>query len=201
MSRRRGRLALCAVVATMAAGVLTPAVQARPAAPAPHVLAPTTSSVRETVCGLVKYPLKTAARKLIGLIADKDIAVLSASLLTPVATEWCKRSAALRPIFNEAVRQRASIRTRIGPFAFNLHATARYVNGRYNLITPWWSDFTLTRGRRFYALWYRVNGGRWQPMARSLYVVHGNVVQFAVRITDSAGRRSPWAYSPRYRYL
>jgi hypothetical protein len=65
----------------MAAGVLTPAAQARPAAPAPHVLAPVTSSVRDTVCGLVKYPLKTAARKLIGLIADKDIAVLSASLL------------------------------------------------------------------------------------------------------------------------
>jgi hypothetical protein len=198
----RGRLALCALLTTTAAGagVLTPAAQARRAAPAPHVLAPATSTVRETVCGLLKYPLKTAARKLIGLIAEKDIAVLSASLLTPVATEWCKRSAALRPIFNEAVRQRASIRTRIGPFAFNLHATARYVNGRYDLITPWWSDFTLTRGRQFYALWYRLDGGRWRPMTRSLYVVHGHVVQFAVRITDSAGRRSPWAYSPRYRY-
>ena len=202
MSQRRVRLMLCVVLATMAGcmSVLPAAAQARRAAPAPHVLAPTTSSVRESVCGLLKYPFKTAVKKLVALIADKDIAVLSASLLTPVATQWCRNSSALRPIFREAASQQSWIRPRIGPFAFDLHSTARYVNGTYNLVTPWWSDFNLTRERRSYALWYRVNGAGWRPMNRTLYVPHRMPVQFAVRITDSAGRRSPWAYSRTYRY-
>ena len=200
MSQRQGRLALCVVVATMAAGVSPPAAPARPAAPATPVVAPTDGSLRETVCGLAKYPVKLAASKLVGLIAHKDVASLSASLVTPVATQWCRDSAKLASIFGEAVRQQPRIRPRLGPFPYALRSTARYVNRTFNLVTPSWSEINFTRERRSYALWYRVNGGRWRPMNRSLYVPHLVPVQFAVRITDSAGRRSPWAYSRTYRY-
>ena len=200
MSQRRGRLALCVVVATMAAGVFTPAAQARPAAPATHVVAPADGSLRDTVCALAKYPVKLAASKLIGLIALKDIASLSASLVTPVATRWCRDSAKLASIFGEAVRQQPRIRPRLGPFPYALRSTARYVNRTFNLVTPSWSEINFARERRSYALWYRVDGARWRPMNRSLYVPHLMPVQFAVRITDSAGRRSPWAYSRTYRY-
>jgi hypothetical protein len=180
------------------------AVQTAPAqarvAPAPSAVPTRTSlSIPGVVCSLAKFPVKTAATKLISLMAKENVAVLSASLLTTLGEPWCeKKVSKLKPVFKQAVALKPALRPRIGPFLFNVLAGIVAQNQKYDWATVRWTEFDLTSRLRFFYVWCRVNGGRWIHVHRTVALPRGSNVQFAVRIDNIEGISSPWAYTPVY---
>jgi hypothetical protein len=195
-ARSKGALSICVVLATVCISA-APA-HAAPVAPAPS--APVAQrSLQSTVCSIAKLSVKVGAKKLISIIADRDIAVLSAAILAPVSQQWCLRSNGLRRILNRVVDRRPDFEDRIGPFVFNLRATESYWNATYERVRLSWFDYDLTGRRRTSYLWQRLAGDIWRPIGSDRLVVHNANIRFAVRVINSDGVSSPWAYTPWYR--
>ena len=163
------------------------------------VRAPRSLSIPNLVCSLAKFPVNTAAVKLITLMAKRNIAVLSASLLTTVGKPWCEKGlSSLKPVFKHTVAKKPALRSRIGPFAFNVIASPIARNQSYVQATVSWTEFDLTSRLRSFYLWGRVNGGAWIPIHKTVSIRRGSNAQFAVRIDNVNGISSPFSYSRVY---
>jgi hypothetical protein len=217
------RAALCVVVTlALCGGLHTAAAQARVPSPPPAVeaspqlevlaspqlavvasplavRAPSSLSLPNLVCSLAKFPVNKAAVKLIGLMAKRNIAVLSASLLTTVGKPWCEKGlSSLKPVFKQTVAKKPALRSRIGPFAFNVFASTVGRSQSYVQATVSWTEFDLTSRLRYFYVWGRVNGGAWIRVPKTVPIRRGNDVQFAVRIDNVDGISSPFSYSRVY---
>jgi hypothetical protein len=188
-----------AVVASPQPGVLASPQLAAVAFPQLALGAPSSLSVPNLVCSLAKFPVTKAAVKLIALMAKRNIAVLSASLLTTVGKPWCEKGlSSLKPVFKQTVAKKPALRSRIGPFAFNVFASTVGRNQSYAQATVSWTEFDLTSRLRYFYVWGRVNGGAWIRIQKTVSIRRGNNVQFAVRIDNVNGISSPFSYSRVY---
>jgi hypothetical protein len=195
----RGAFCLCLTLAILCIGASVPPAHAAPVASPPSANVASAASLQDTVCSIAKWSVKKGAKKLISLFAERDIAVLSAAILAPVSEQWCLRSNGLRKILNRVVDRRPDLEGRIGPFVFNLHATESPWNNYYEHVTLGWYDYDLTGRRRTAYLWQQLAGQNWQQIGSDRLVVHNAEIRFAVRVVNTDGVSSPWAYTGWYR--
>jgi hypothetical protein len=194
----RGALCLCLALAILWIGASAPPSHAAPVASPPSARIASTS-LQSTVCSIAKWSVKKGATKLISLFAARDIAVLSAAILAPVSEQWCLRSNGLRRILDRVVDRRPDLENRIGPFVFNLHATESYWNRYYQRVRLHWYDYDWTGRRRTAYLWQQLSGDHWRPIGSDRLVAHNADIRFAVRVINTDGVPSPWAYTGWYR--
>jgi hypothetical protein len=196
--RTRGAFCLCLALAVVCMGAFAPPSRAAPVAPPPSAGLASAASLQSEVCSIAKLAVKKGATKLISLFAERDIAVLSASILAPVSEKWCLQSNGLRKILDRVVGLRPDLENRIGPFVFGLGATQSPWNSYYEHVRLSWFDYDLTGRRRTAYLWQQLSGDAWRRIGSDRIVRHNAYVRFAVRVVNTDGLSSPWAYTGWY---
>jgi hypothetical protein len=217
MSAQRGQLRLRGTCARVALALLVVIVVAGPAtanaqassvaaassAPPPqHASAAQAGGIAETVCGLLKKPVSYGVNRIVSLLTKGRVqGTLAGSLFADIGfNPWCRKQyAKLKKRLQGVAQKKPSLRSRLGPFVFNLRATYRVLSNQVDRFEVTWLEFSPSSPLRTYYLYYRINEGRWVPRnSKFLNVYRGNRVQFAVRVDNQNRISSPWVYSLDY---
>jgi hypothetical protein len=207
--RARIRIPLLVVLALGATALVAPGAHAstRPEPPKPLVAdaqAAGASGLAGAVCGLLDKPVRFGVNRLIGFMTKGRVqGTLAGSIFDEVGFKpWCHgKYQKLKTRLQRVVQVKPALRRQVGPFVFGLGASVSVASDLIDHFRVGWNEFSLSSPLRHYFLAYRVNGGRWLNASDKVVdiVRVARVVQFAVRVDNTAGTSSPWVYSPVFR--